>query len=316
MDLQTKIKLNPQTELAINYEAKVLLLGSCFTENIGKKLAYYKFENTINPYGILFHPWGIKNCIKKALNNYHFTEKDLVFHNNKYHSLDTHSLLSSSRIEETLQNLNEANNITNSSIKNASHIIITLGTSWVYRYLENQKIVSNCHKIPQKKFQKELLSIAIIKKSLQETVQQIQSVNTNVKIIFTVSPIRHLKDGFVENTRSKAHLLAAIHECIEGLKNTFYFPSYEIQMDELRDYRFYKEDMIHPNKTAINYIWEKFKECWISKDAYATMHKVETIQKGLQHKPFDEKSEAHTKFLEKLQTQQDALIKQFPHIKF
>ena len=216
--------------------------------------------------------------------------------------------------DELLKRLNKSLDVTSDFLKTATHVIITLGTSWVYRERNSENIVANCHKVPQKQFVKELLSIGQIEESLLNTINKFKSANQNINIIFTISPVRHLKDGFVENQRSKAHLISALHSMVD--RGHSYFPSYELQMDELRDYRFYKEDMVHPNKLAIDYIWNKFKMVWISEGAYQVMDEIETVQKGLAHKPFQPKSEAHQQFLNNLQTKIKKLQDSHPHIKF
>ncbi|MFY9241624.1 MAG: GSCFA domain-containing protein [Polaribacter sp.] len=316
MILQTNIKIKKETRNLIDYNSKILLLGSCFSENIGEKLNYFKFHTAQNLFGILFHPKAIENLITNSINEKVYTEKDLVFQNERWHCFDAHSSLSSSNKNDVVESLNSAILSIQKSLEIASHIIITLGTSWVYRYIENDEIVANCHKIPQKKFLKELLSVDEISHSLEAITSLIKSVNKEVNIIFTVSPVRHLKDGFSENSQSKAHLIAAIHNVLDARQNTHYFPSYEIMMDELRDYRFYVEDMIHPNKTAINYIWEKFVATWFSEDSHAIMKEIDTIQKGISHKPFNESSEEHQQFLKKLENKKREVQKIFPHIVF
>ncbi|WP_088323953.1 GSCFA domain-containing protein [Polaribacter tangerinus] len=315
MNLQTKISLKKETKNLIDYNAKIILLGSCFSNNIGTKLAYYKFQVTQNPFGILFHPKAIENLLDRAINKNQYTENDLVFSNGSWHCLDAHSSISSTNKKEVLKNLNTALEHTKLKVENASHIIITLGTAWVYRYIENDKIVANCHKIPQHKFSKELLSINEISESLLAILNSIRSINSKVKVLFTVSPVRHLKDGFIENTRSKAHLISATHYIIDS-KKSFYFPSYEIMMDELRDYRFYNEDMIHPSETAINYIWLKFIATWFSERSIKTMDEVLKVQKAMAHKPFFEDSEEHQLFLKKIAQKKDALKLKHPFISF
>ena len=265
MKLQTKIPLKKETQNLIDYQSNILLLGSCFSENIGDKLSYFKFQSTQNPFGILFHPKAIENLISNTSNKKVYSSDDLTYQNEIWHSFDAHSSLSSASENELLNKLNFATSLTSEKIKEASHIVITLGTSWVYRFIETDTIVANCQKIPQKKFLKELLSVAEISESLAHSLSLIKSMNADASVTFTVSPIRHLKDGFIENTQSKSHLIAAIHTLVNK-QNVSYFPSYEIMMDELRDYRFYAEDMIHPNNTAINYIWGKFIDTWFSRD--------------------------------------------------
>ena len=316
MNLQTKIPIQLESKNLIDYTSEVLLFGSCFSENIGDKLSYFKFQTTQNPVGILFHQKAIENLITAAINEKEFTEKDIFFYNERWHSFDAHSTISSVNKDQILNNLNIGISDTNKKLTSATHVIITLGTAWVYRFIETDKIVANCHKIPQKKFLKEILSIDEITLSLEAIISLIKSINKNINIIFTVSPVRHLKDGFIQNTQSKSHLISAIHNVIDTRKNTHYFPSYEIMMDELRDYRFYTEDMIHPNKTAINYIWEKFLDAWFSNEVTSTMKEIDTIQKGLLHKPFNVNSEKHQQFLKSLASKKQKITSTFPFIKF
>jgi len=315
MKLQTKIPLKRATKNLIDYQSNVLLLGSCFSENIGNQLNYFKFQSTQNPFGILFHPKAIENLITNTSNKKVYSSDDLIYQNEIWHSFDAHSSLSSAGENELLNKLNVAISLTNKKIKEASHIVITLGTSWVYRYIETDTIVANCHKIPQKKFLKELLSVSEISESLARSISLIKSLNSDAAVIFTVSPVRHLKDGFIENTQSKSHLIAAIHTLVNE-QDVSYFPSYEIMMDELRDYRFYAEDMIHPNKTAINYIWRKFIDTWFSEETKSIMKEIDEIQKGLLHRPFHEDSKLHQQFLLKLEQKKSSLQERLPFINF
>ena len=311
MTFRTQIPIENKSNNLLDHKSKVLLFGSCFTENIGAKLNYFKFHNSINPFGILFHPKAIEKLITNAINKKKNTEKDVFLHNERWHSFDAHSALSSSSKDELITTLNSGINSTHQFINSSTHIIITLGTSWIYRFIENDSIVANCHKIPQKKFLKQLLSVDEIIGSLEAIVSLIKSVNPKTEIIFTVSPVRHLKDGFIENMHSKAHLLSAIHQVIEPRNQTHYFPSYEIMMDELRDYRFYKNDMIHPNETAINYIWQQFKNTWIDEKSIDLMTQIDTIQKGLSHRPFNENSTQHQQFVGDLQLKINKLQTQY-----
>ena len=315
MKLQTKIPLKRKTQNLIDYQSNILLLGSCFSENIGDKLSYFKFQSTQNPFGILFHPKAIENLITNTSNKKVYSSDDLIYQNEIWHSFDAHSSLSSASENELLNKLNVAISLTNKKIKEASHIVITLGTSWVYRYIETDTIVANCHKIPQKKFLKELLSVSEISESLARSISLIKSINSDAAVIFTISPVRHLKDGFIENTQSKSHLIAAIHTLVNE-QDVSYFPSYEIMMDELRDYRFYAEDMIHPNKTAINYIWRKFIDTWFSEETKSIMKEIDEIQKGLLHRPFHEDSKLHQQFLLKLEQKKSSLQERLPFINF
>ncbi len=314
MNLQTQISIPVEKYNPIDYNSKLLLLGSCFVENIGDKLTYFKFKNTVNPFGILFHPNAIETLVINAINEKEYTEADIFFQNEQWHCFDAHSKLSNSSKEELLNDLNTQVKLTNQQISKSTHIIITLGTAWRYRFIETDQFVANCHKTPQKKFLKEISSVEKNEETLQNVINLIKSVNSKTSIIFTVSPIRHIKDGFVENTQSKAHLISAIHQLINPRNTIHYFPSYEIMLDELRDYRFYTEDMLHPNMTAINYIWNKFKKAWINENSHVIMDEVEIIQKGLAHKPFNPKSVLHQLFLEKLEVKKSDLQSKFPII--
>ena len=316
MKLQTEIPLTKQLYNQIDYSSKLLLLGSCFSENIGRKFSYFKFQSTINPFGILFHPVAIENLITRSVNKDYYSENDLYFNNEQWSCLDAHSKLNKTSKEELLNELNTQLDETHNQLKVSNHLIITLGTSWVYRHIDTDKIVANCHKIPQKQFLKELLSADEIAESLEAIVSLVKSINPKISFLFTVSPVRHIKDGFIENTQSKAHLLTAIHRIIEPRKQMYYFPSYEIMMDELRDYRFYNADMIHPSLVAIDYIWEKFKRVWLSEDALETSEIVASIQAKKAHRPFHPNSQAHQEFLSKLQNDIESLQLKYPHITF
>lgn len=318
MKLQTEIPLKPEKN-QIDFDSKLLLMGSCFVENIGNKVEYYKFRSLQNPFGIIFQPKAIEKLFYKTVNKEKFTEDDLFFLNERWHCFDVHSDCSNVSKEMVLSNLNKTLDSIFRQLQESTHIIITLGTAWAYRFLKTNELVANCHKVPQSQFSKELLSIDHIIDILMNTVSAIRQVNNSAAIIFTVSPVRHLKDGFVENQRSKAHLISAIHQFLNPSINNqklHYFPSYEIMMDELRDYRFYADDMVHPNQTAINYIWEKFKQIWINADDFPFMDDVETIQKGLSHKPFNADSEQHKQFLKSLSEKIMYLQKEYPFIKF
>lgn len=318
MKLQTTVPLHAEDE-QIDYGSSVLLLGSCFVENIGSKLEYYQFQTLQNPLGILFHPEAIENFIGRSVEEKKYKAPDVFNFNERWHCFDAHSDMSGPSKEQLLDNLNSALHDTRNQLENATHIIITMGTARVYRNIETQKRVANCHKIPQKNFTKELLTKEEIEESLKQIIVNIRKVNENAAVIFTISPVRHLKDGFVENQRSKANLISAVGKIMEASlknKNLHYFPAFEIMLDELRDYRFYAEDLVHPNNLAIDYIWEKFKNVWVSDQAESVMKAVEEIQKGLSHRPFHEDSEQHQLFLKSLNDKISVLNKEFPFMKF
>jgi hypothetical protein len=317
MNFRIKIRIS-KLNSPIDYSSKIVSLGSCFAVNMAEKLNFFKFQNSCNPFGILFHPLAIEKIISKAIKLEFFTEEDIFFHNERWHCFDVHSALSNPDKEAFLNVLNELVKATNKQITEATHFIITYGTSWVYRNKQMGKVVANCHKVQQNQFGKEILSVATIERSIQNTIDLIEKVNPSCAIIFTVSPVRHIKDGFQENLRSKSNLISALHSVLEvsPLWARGIFPSYEIMMDELRDYRFYADDMLHPNQVAIDYIWERFSESTISEKAFSTMEAVETIQKGLLHRPFNSNSESHLKFLKQLELKISNLKNEFPYMLF
>lgn len=316
MNFRTQIPI-PQNLNPIDYNSKIVSLGSCFAVNMAEKFEYYKFQNSVNPFGIIFNPVSIEKLIYRIVNQVFFTEKDIFFHNERWHCFEVHSDLSNANKEEFLENLNVILKHSLIQLFQASHVIITFGTSWVYRNFESNTIVANCHKLPQNQFQKEILSVETIGNSIKNTIDLIQKINPDCNFIFTVSPVRHLKDGFVENQRSKSHLITAIHDAIKPqLPAVNYFPSYEIMMDELRDYRFYAEDMLHPSAVAIDYIWSKFKESTIAETDFPVMEQVDSIQKSLSHKPFNPNSESHLKFESKLKQKMTNLQFQYSFMKF
>ncbi len=314
MKLRTELNIY-KSNYPINYDSKIVLFGSCFTNNIEKYFNHFKFQNISNSHGILFQPKAIERAIYECINKKKYDKSQLENYNDLWMSMNHHSSFSSTEQRETLRLINNKIIATHKLLKSTSHIVITLGTSWVYTYGKTKSVVANCHKIPQKEFNKKLLGIEEITKSLDHIKTMIHQFNSDAKIIFTVSPVRHIKDGHIQNSLSKSHLLAAIHRVIDTNK-VFYFPSYEIMMDDLRDYRFYKSDMIHPNKTAVAYIWEFFKQTWIDQSAYILMDRVDEIQKSLEHRPFHIESIQHKLFLKKLETKIESLTKKIPHIEF
>jgi hypothetical protein len=321
MQFTTKIPIE-KYQNPITYDSKILALGSCFAENISEKFHYFKFQIETNPFGIIFNSVSIEKLVNRVVNKIEFTEKDIFFYNDLWHCYEVHSELSNPNKEKFLKILNDLISSTNQQLNSLTHIIITYGTSWVYRLRqtqsENSGVVANCHKIPQKQFTKELLSIQTIEKSIQNTIELIQKVNPTCQFIFTISPVRHIKDGFVENSVSKSHLISAIYKIIQisPLGARGLFPAYEIMMDELRDYRFYAPDMLHPNQVAIDYIWERFSDNYILDESQKVMEEIDSIQKSILHKSFNPNSERHQKFLDNLNKKINILTSNYPQIKF
>ncbi|MBL4664147.1 MAG: GSCFA domain-containing protein [Flavobacteriaceae bacterium] len=296
MKLQTKVPFTPAGR-QICYEGKTLLMGSCFTENIGAKLTYFKFQTLENPFGVLFNPIAIHRLLERAIESRFFIKDDVFSKDGVWHCFEVHSLFNATSEEDLITLLNQKLEELKQYVSTASHLVFSYGTAWVYRHLASNTVVANCHKVSSKEFSKELLSVDAVSNSVEDIKRLIQSVNPTVAIITTLSPVRHLKDGFVENARSKAHLLAGLHLVID----INYFPAYELMMDELRDYRFYTQDLLHPNETAIEIIWNRFKQVWVDSKTEVLQKEIDVIQKGLKHRPFHPKSDAYIAFQGTLQ---------------
>lgn len=270
----------------IKESSEVLMIGSCFTEHIGNKLSNAGFKTTLNPFGILFNPISISNSINRIVNEELYQKSEL--HKNqeeRFVSFDHHGRFSGNEPERVIEEINSSVINAHKNLKSADCIIITLGSAWVYRYLKQNRIVANCHKIPNKEFEKELLEAETVVSSLKRAIEDLKTVNPNIKIVFTISPVKHLRDGVVENQRSKATLILAIDALLKSsYENLFYFPAYEIVTDELRDYRFFETDHVHPNQLAIDYVWERFTETCFTPKAIEKTAEAESITKALEHK--------------------------------
>ncbi|MBN1302237.1 MAG: GSCFA domain-containing protein [Melioribacteraceae bacterium] len=283
MKLRTEI--NPhKSEFPIEHNEKILTIGSCFADNIAEYFRQYKFSILQNPFGVLYNPVSILNSLQILADEKKFSGSDLVQNQGEWHSFYHHSDYSHHDKEECLKKINEKVYEAIQFLKSIDHIIITYGTSFVYKHIEKNIIVSNCHKIPQSHFERILLSPDEIYYAAGNTVDLLSRINPDVKIVFTVSPIRHWKDGAVENQLSKAQLIVAVNKIVKNYKNCEYFSSYEIMMDDLRDYRFYKEDLLHPNTIAVEYIWQKFMESFLSDRCLEIVGKLQKLNNAVNHR--------------------------------
>lgn len=292
----------PQFSLKTGYSHKNIFMGSCFTENVGNRMVDLKFDTDINPFGILYNPVSVCNGLRILLQKKEFTVEDLIVTDGLWHSFYHHGRFSFASINETLDSINKRIKSSSEYLEKADFLFITFGTAWVYRYKKSGQIVSNCHKIPANEFERVRLSVNEIVSDYTDLLTGIRKKNNSLKVIFTVSPIRHWKDGAVENQRSKAVLLLAIDEIIKksGADFCAYFPAYEIVMDELRDYRFYADDMIHISDFAVKHIWEKFQESLIDTESQIIMPRVEKIVKAVNHKPLHKNTGEYLKFLKQM----------------
>ncbi len=283
-------------DLKISHRHQLFLAGSCFTEQIGSKLSWHKFRTIDNPHGILFNPVSIAQAIHTYIINKEYKAEDLFYHHELWGSWDHHTRFSSPEQKNSLELINASQQKAHHFLKEANWLLLTLGSAFVYE-LEDKRVVANCHKVPADKFNKRLLKEAEVIAVLQHMIKELQQFNPALNIIFTISPVRHLRDGFVENNRSKATLISAVHQLTENNSGVFYFPAYELVIDDLRDYRFYAEDMVHPNYAATQYVWEKFISACIDEDSRKLMKEIAVINAARSHKPFHPSSQQHQKFL-------------------
>lgn len=314
MELQTKVPLDKAGD-GISYDSRIFLMGSCFAEHIGAKLEYYQFQNYGNPLGIFFHPKAIETFLERMVEGKQFQADEVFEHDQQWHSFEAHSRLSRGSREKLLTELNNSLTQAREFLGSATHVFLTLGTAWAYKHKRSDQWVANCHKVPQKQFTKVLWEAGELEACIGKILDMVRLINPSAQVVFTVSPVRHLKDGFLENQRSKAHLITAVHRLVQSGRAA-YFPAYELMMDELRDYRFYKADLVHPNALAIDYIWEKFRKAWMTVASERVMEEVAAVRKGLAHRPFNPESENHQKFLESLHGRINGLQSKYPHMDF
>ncbi|HMG14123.1 MAG TPA: GSCFA domain-containing protein [Saprospiraceae bacterium] len=315
MQFRTTIKLK-EAKFKVDIKDRILLLGSCFSEHIGNRLKSIKWNCFENPHGILFNPASIHNCIKEIAESRVYKKEDLIFSNELWYSWQHHGKFADTVPDELLTMINNKIVEANTFLKTTEICIITLGSAWVYKHIEKNIIVANCHKVPQKEFNKTLLSVNEIVALLSESVYSLRKLNPEIKVVFTLSPVRYLKDGFTENALSKAHLLTAIHEVSDVDNNIEYFPAYEIFMDDLRDYRFNTVDLVHPNDQAIDYIWEKFIEFMINDSSKQIIKELSNWRKQMDHRPFHTETEEYRVFREKLLKVTEELQRRFPFLNF
>jgi len=282
MKFRTELK-SPKYPFQISYKDRMLLLGSCFSDNIGTFLINYRFSALSNPFGTLFNPVSIANALEMTINPELFTGDYHYFFENRWVSFAHHGSFSHSDENQFIKQIREQFSVTKVFLEQTHFLFITFGTAYVYKFIERDLVVANCHKIPNTKFEKIRLKIDEIVKIYTEIIEKIQKINPSATIIFTVSPVRHLGDGFHENQLSKSILHLAVEQLTHD-KNIFYFPAYEILMDDLRDYRFYAEDLCHPGENAISYIEEIFAESFFSQETKERLKEIEKENKFLNHR--------------------------------
>lgn len=322
MDFMVNIDLKKLDE-PINYKNKILLTGSCFTEHIGNALEDLKFSVLQNPNGILFDPNSVCKSLVSYIHNKQYKESDLFQLNEVWHSWHHHSRFSNVGQQECLKNINESQTRAHLFLKEADWIIITLGSSFSYQLtglIPNRSPsgegsgVANCHRAPAQWFNKHLLEIEEIISLLDDCMRQLLQFNPKLKMIFTVSPVRHIRDGVIENNRSKARLIESVHRVIGKHKQAYYFPAYELVIDVLRDYRFYDADLAHPNYMATEFVLEKFTGACMDEDARQLMGEIKKIVIAAKHKAFQPSTNAHKQFLQAHYEKAKSIVRDHPYL--
>ena len=289
----------PASPFPISHSSKVLSLGSCFAQTIGSKMQAAKFEVLVNPFGTLFHPFNLADLLKQAIPVAQLNLAGVVEREGVFVHYGSHSDVKGATVAELEANYTRQMLLLHHSLKKATHLVLTLGTAWIYQHKEFGR-VANCHKQPSALFEKKLSSLEELEKGLRPVLKLLTEQNPNLKIILTLSPVRHTKEGISENQLSKSLLRVHCAQLEQQLEAVTYFPAYEILVDELRDYRFYKSDLVHPSEEAENYIWEKWQQFSFSPETQQKVAEIQKIQLELAHCSFNPDSEAHRKFLQNL----------------
>lgn len=327
MDFMINIELRKLSKL-INYQDKILLIGSCFTEHIGNSLEELKFSVLQNPHGILFDPVSVCKSLASYIENKQYSEDDLFQLNDVWNSWQHHSRFSHIDKMECLRIINESQEKAHIFLKETNWIIITLGSSFNYRlteqavkikeYLQKPPLgglgVANCHRAPAQWFDKHLLKIDEIISALENCIKRLLNFNPELNIIFTISPVRHIRDGVVENNRSKARLIESIHYIVNKYNQLHYFPAYELLIDVLRDYRFYDADLVHPNYMATQFVLDKFSESSIEEESRSLMEEIRKVVIAAKHKPFQPETKAHMQFMQSYFEKTKTLVKKYPFL--
>lgn len=316
MKLMLDVEIKSPVE-RITYSDQIFLIGSCFTEHIGKRLEELKFPVLQNPNGILFDPVSVSKALNSYIDLKKYEQKDLFYLNELWQSWSHHSMFSAMEAGSVLLNINLSQRQAHDRLKSATWLIVTLGSSFSYQLTNEDNFpVANCHRAPGQWFNKYMLSTQDTINALSESIEKLKTFNPALKIIFTISPVRHIRDGVVENNRSKARLIEAVHQLVDKYGHTYYFPAYELVIDVLRDYRFYDVDLVHPNYAATEFVFEKFAESFIDDEAKTYMEEIKKISNGYKHKPFQPETQLHQSFLKNTFEKVSTLQEKLPHLDF
>ena len=300
----------------ITYSSTVFAIGSCFVEHVISRMKDYCFDCTINPYGILYNPISISQCLNSILQKRIWTKSDLFTHRSLFHNYAFHGSFSHQSSEAALRKMNDHSNDAYQALIKADFLVLSLGTSYAFRHIENDEIVANCHKVEAKKFERVLLNDDEILSNLKHCFESIRKINDKISFVLTVSPVRHLRDGLIENNLSKAHLLKAVHQLVDTFEGATYFPSYELLLDDLRDYRFFGKDLMHPSEEAIEYIWSFFKDSLIGESDKAILKEIANLRAAGLHRPLFPESKEHKAFISDQKAKLISLGQKYPEINF
>lgn len=315
MEFRTKTDITAWN-YRLRHSDKLLVMGSCFAEHIGGRLEQMKFRTMVNPYGVLYNPLSIAEGLKRLIEHRLFTEEDLhEFPDGGWNTWLHHSRYSHPDKATALSTINDSIETASRQLAEADVLILTLGTAWVYRLQDTNEVVGNCHKVPARRFVRQRLQVREIAEALATILRRTCEINPKLRVLFTVSPVRHLKDGLHGNQLSKSTLLLAIDElCRMFPEQCHYFPAYEIVMDELRDYRFYADDMAHPSSQAVEYVWKCFVEHYIDSEAQLFVQQWEKVIRALEHRPFQPKSEQYKRFFEQTMSKIKEMKERYPYL--
>lgn len=301
----------------ISHRDKLMLMGSCFAENMGQYFTQFKMNCDVNPYGILYNPLSIEKALREIIAGKEYQPDDLFCFEDYWYSFMHHGSFASSSVSETLSNINERIRQAHQRVKQLDYLLITFGSAWVYELGSTGEVVSNCHKQPEKSFRHRMIGVEEIVAKYTHLISEWLAVNPTLRFIFTVSPIRYIKEGMHANQLSKSVLLLSIDQLQEKFKeNLSYFPSYEIVVDELRDYRFYAEDMVHPTSVATKYVWNRFAESCFDDETAKLNMKIADIHKMLAHHPLHPQSRSFKFFLEQILLKIDQVSTIYPYLDF
>jgi hypothetical protein len=313
MEFRKELQIKKMEQL-IAHQDPILLMGSCFSEHIGARLKEAKFDVLENPHGILFNPISIARSIDRYLSCSFYQADDLFQFDECWLSWDHHSRFGAITPEGALKKMNDAVADAHDFLKKTEWVILTLGSAFIYELKASRQPVANCHRVPASTFHHRLLGLEEVLTALDNTIHKIRYQKKDTKFIFTVSPVRHLREGMIENNRSKAVLLQAVHHMVEKFSGIYYFPAYELVVDDLRDYRFYAEDMVHPNYQATEYVWEKMMQSCLDETAQTIVQQLKKIQIAVKHRPFHPWKSSHQQFLKSQLEATKVLQQQFPHL--